>query len=184
MILSEEEFDPSTGFDPGFRYELPHRAVIVSPPSAFGERRPSDELAALFGLYRHWHRRGDVVERTFSERVLQTSAGCRRAERGVRSGLSRRPDVDRDVPSIVSKFVSDSARDRKRDDETQRREDRAIGAKESCGIGRLRRPIAVCRGDREIALGEDETDRTDLLPGFELSPARLFAGAEGCDPAP
>jgi Uma2 family endonuclease len=178
MIMTEEEFDSAAEWDRDYRYELVHGVLIVSPALAFGERRPNDELAVLFWLYRHQHPQGHVVDDTVSEQYLSTSAGRRRADRVVWTGLGRKPDLVRDVPSLVVEFVSDSTRDRRRDHQEKRQEYAEIGVKEYWVIDRFRRIMTVYRSDAAVVVAEQETYRTDLLPGFELSPARLFAVAE------
>ncbi len=178
MFMSEDEFDAVTEFDPGCRYELLHGVLIVSPPADFGERRPNDELAMLLLNYRYQHPLGKAIDDTVAEQTLNTSAGRRRADRVVWTGLGRKPDLDRDVPSIVIEFVSDSTRDRRRDYVEKRQEYAEIGVKEYWGIDRFRRTMTVHRTDQQITVAETESYCTELLPGFELSPARLFAVAD------
>lgn len=178
MIMTEDEFDSVTEWDRDYRYELVHGVLIVSPAPAFGERRPNDELAYLLCHYRYHHPQGQSLDDTVSEQYLRTSAGRRRADRVVWTGLGRKPDIVRDVPSLVVEFVSDSTRDRRRDHEEKRQEYADIGVKEYWVVDRFRRIMTVYRADQKTVVAEQEIYLTVLLPGFELSPARLFAVAE------
>jgi Uma2 family endonuclease len=182
MIMSEEEFDAVTNWNPDYRYELLHGVLIVSPAPDFGERGPNDELAYLLRFYQYQHPQGAVLNETVSEQVIQTSAGRRRADRVVWIGLGRKPDLEQDVPAIVIEFVSDSTRDRRSDHEEKRQEYADIGVKEYWVIDRFRRIMTVYRPQQAILVSEHEIYRSELLPGFELCPARLFAVAEGRQP--
>lgn len=178
MFMSEDEFDAITEGEPGYRYELLHGVLIVSPPPEFGERGPNDELGYLFRDYRYRHPQGQVVDGTVGEQTLRTSAGRRRADRVVWTGLGRRPNTSNDIPAIVIEFVSDSTRDRRRDHVEKRQEYQEIGVKEYWVIDRFLRVMTAYRGTETITIAENEVYTSPLLPGFELSPGRLFAAAE------
>jgi Uma2 family endonuclease len=60
-----------------------------------------------------------------------------------------------------------------------RSEYQEIGVKENWVIDGFRRTMTVCRSERKVVDAEHETYRTELLSRFELSPARLFAIADG-----
>jgi Uma2 family endonuclease len=60
-----------------------------------------------------------------------------------------------------------------------RSEYQEIGVKEYWVIDGFRRTMTVFRSEQKVVVAEHETYRTELLPGFDLSPARLFAVAEG-----
>jgi len=94
-------------------------------------------------------------------------------------GALRRVAGTSDVPAVVIEFVASRARDRKRDYEEKRAEYAAIGVKEYWVIDRFRRTLTVCRGEEDLlVVKEDQTYQTDLLPGFELPLADLFAVAD------
>ena len=83
------------------------------------------------------------------------------------------------MPTIAVEFVSKRRRDQRRDYEEKRREYLAIGVAEYWIIDRFRRTMTIYRpGEAEKVVPENGTYRTDLLPGFELVPARLFAVAD------
>ncbi len=178
MVMTPDEFDAVTDWDENYCYELVHEVLIVSPAPAIGERRPNDELGYLLRGYWYHDPRGKVIDDTVSEQSIITSAGRRRADRVVWTGLGRAPDPGHDVPTIVIEFTSDSTRDRKRDYETKHDEYLAAGVREYWVIDRFQRLMTVFEMSRKLTIAEDEIYRSALLPGFELSPARLFAVAE------
>jgi len=181
MVMSIEEFDAVSDWDQEYRYELLHRVLIVSPAPGYGERNPNDELGFLLRTYWYHHPQGKVMNNTVSEQYIATSAGRRRADRVVWTGLGRLPVPMQDVPTIAIEFTSDSTRDRKRDYETKREEYLEAGVEEYWVIDRFRRTMTVFRSDDKLIVAEQEMYQSPLLPGFELTPARLFAVADGLD---
>lgn len=188
MLMTPEEFDalPASAFDRRFRYELIHGVLVVVPPPDAGERGPNDELGFLLRLYRHMERRGVALDETLPEQTIAAGALRRRCDRAIWTGLGRVPDPEKDVPSVVVEFVSDSARDRRRDYEEKLREYLAAGVREYWIIDRFRRMMTVYRAgpDGPVALMIKEADsyQTDLLPGFVLPLARLLAKADDWQP--
>src|SRR5262249_41576682 len=96
-------------------------------------------------------------------------------------GLGRLPRRG-EVPTIVVEFVGGRKRDRERDYHAKRKEYLTIKVKEYWVIDRFMHTMTVftrVRGtDRTRVVGKDEVYPTDLLPGFELPLARLFALAD------
>ncbi|WLD14795.1 Uma2 family endonuclease [Planctellipticum variicoloris] len=185
MLMTPEEFDATTEWDPDYRYELVHGVLIVSPPADIGERDPNGELDFLLRTYQYSHPRGSGVDKTVSEETVATSAGRRRMDRAIWCGLGRHPQ-EGDVPAIAVEFVSDSSRDRRRDYESKRHEYLEIGVREYWVIDRFLRRMTVYRGDDVAVVAEQDVYRTELLPGFELPLGRLLkladdwlAGASG-----
>jgi Uma2 family endonuclease len=175
MPLSVKEFRAVDDCEPGYRFELIHGVLIVSPAPAAGERDPNGELEYLLRHYQRSHADGAAIDLTLFEQEVETSAGIRRADRVIWCGLGRQPDPVRDVPAIVVEFVSSSSRDRRRDYEDKREEYAAIGVREYWIIDRFRRTLTVCVGqEKPRIVRAKETHTTPLLPGFELPLTRLF----------
>ena len=179
MLLTPDEFDAIEEWEEGYRYELVHGVLVVTPPAGIGERNPNDELGYLLRTYRDTHLQGSTLDDTVPEHTISTSTGRRRADRVIWTGLGRIPDYDRDVPSIAIEFVSASSRDRKRDYLEKREEYAALGIQEYWIIDRFRRMMTVFRpATPEHSVREGETYTTDLLPGFELELSRLLEIAD------
>lgn len=177
MLMTPEEFDATTEWDPDYRYELVHGVLIVTPPADIGERDPNGELEFLLRLYKYNHPRGTCLDKTVSEETVSTSAGRRRMDRAIWCGLGRHPR-EGDVPTIAVEFVSDSSRDRRRDYEAKRQEYREIGVREYWVIDRFLRRMTVYRGDDVAVVAEQDVYCTELLPGFELPLGRLLKLAD------
>lgn len=178
MLMTPEEFDTVAEWDPDYRYELVNGVLIVSPPADIGERGPSDLLGGLLLIYKMMHPQGYHLDATVFEETVATAMGRRRMDRAIWTGLGRKPRTMEDIPSIAVEFVSDSSRDRKRDYIHKRREYEEIGVREYWVIDRFRRQMTVFRGPDTQIVPETEIYRTDLLPGFELDLAKLFAEAD------
>lgn len=178
-LMTPEEFDAITKWVPGWRYELIHGVLVVSPLPREGEMDPNEELGHWLRSYQESHPQGSQLDCTLMERIVKTRQSRRRADRVLWVGLGRLPDPETDVPSVVAEFVSKRKRDRQRDYEEKRREYMEIAVSESWIIDRFRRIMTVIRnqpgGPVEIVMQENETYRTPLLPGFELPLAKLLA---------
>ena len=96
-------------------------------------------------------------------------------DRVIWAGLGRRPEPKSDVPAIVVELVSKSRRDRRRDYVEKKEEYREAGVKKYWIIDRFARRMTVSFVDgREQVIGEAETYRTPVLPGFEVPLSTLF----------
>ncbi|REJ80640.1 MAG: Uma2 family endonuclease [Planctomycetota bacterium] len=185
MLMTTDEFDAADDWEPGYRYELVHGVLIVSPPAGIGERKPNDELGYWLMSYRDTHAQGSALDDTAPEHTLKTSTGRRRADRVIWTGLGRTPDYENDVPSIAIEFVSERSRDRKRDYEEKPQEYADAGVREYWVIDRFARSLTVFRGPQgRTVLREGDVYATDLLPGFELSVSRLLEIADRCKGRP
>jgi len=116
-----------------------------------------------------------------SERIVRTGQNRRRADRLIWVGLGRLPRRY-ETPAIIAEFVSAGRRNWIRDYETKRDEYLAIGVREYWVIDRFRHTLTVFRLQggrvRKRIFSIKLTYKTDLLPGFKLPLARLFALAD------
>ncbi len=174
-------------FEPGYRYELIHGVLVVTPPPLEEERDANEELGHLLRTYRESHPQGKGLDLTLPEQNLRTVGQNRRCDRAIWLGLGRPPRTRgpvarRDVPAVVVEFPSSRSADQRRDYVEKQLEYRDIGVREYWIIDRFRRRMTVfawvgsewTRKD----MGEAETYTTGLLPGFELPLAKLFAVAD------
>ncbi|MFV0442259.1 MAG: Uma2 family endonuclease [Planctomycetaceae bacterium] len=179
LMLTPEQFDAIADWDDSYRYELVHGVVIVALVAGEGERCPNELLGNLLWDYQQNHALGSCLDHTVYEQYVQTVEGRRLADRVLWIGLGHRPDVNREFPTIPVEFVSNTARDRRRDYVEKRDEYLEAGAKEYWVIDRFDRTLTAffANGEhRVIAAGE--TYETPLLPGFVLPLERLFAAAD------
>lgn len=185
-LMTPEEFDAGTDWDPEFSYELINGVLIVTPYPAASERGMNDFLAQQLLNYQDNHPEGSHLNLTLPEHTLATGENRRRADRVIWCGLDHFPDVMRDMPQVVIAMVSADRRDRRRDYETKRSEYSQIGVLEYWIIDRFQRRVTIVRfdesGETEARLSESEILNTPLLPGLEVRLARLFATADRLAP--
>lgn len=179
-LMTPEEFDAAE-FEEGWRYQLIHEVLIVSPPPLRQERNPNEALGHWLLTYQETHPQGNVLDLTLPEETVYTTPNRRRADRVIWVGLGHLPGL-KETPTIVIEFVSEGRANRRRDYETKRAEYRALGVREYWIFDRFERTLTVVvfgpNGDQMRVLKEDETFAPPLLPGFELPLARLFALAD------
>lgn len=178
MLLTPEEFDAVSDWDEDYRYELIHGVLVVTPPPLDAEVDPNDELGHWLRKYQQEHPQGAALDLTLPERTVRTPTSRRCADRVAWAGQGRRPDTRREVPTIVSEFVSQGRRDHQRDYVEKRQEYRDAGVQEYWIMDRFRRILTVVRPQSEAVITEVETYRPALLPGFELPFGRLLALAD------
>lgn len=181
ILMTPREFDRAD-FEDGWRYELINGVLVVSPPPLRNERDPNGELEYWLRRYQADHPLGRTLDLTLAGETVRTRVGRRRADRVIWAGLGRQPDAETDVPTIDIEYVSIGKRDWLRDYEEKRREYLALGVAEYWVIDRFRRTMTVYRNPPRLPAEQVITEagvyRTDLLPGFELPLARLFAVAD------
>ncbi|MBI3467440.1 MAG: Uma2 family endonuclease [Planctomycetes bacterium] len=182
ILLTPEEFDRITQYDNRYHYELVRGVLVVHAIPSEGQVDPNEELGFWLRLYQGQHPQGSALDLTLPERYVRTPDSRRLADRVIWAGLGRQPDPEVDTPTIAMEFVSAGRRNWLRDYEEKRREYMAAGVVEYWIIDRFRRTMTVYRRrgkkvDRH-EIGERETYRSDLLPGFELPLARLLAIAD------
>jgi Uma2 family endonuclease len=186
ILMSAEEFDAAEpeDFQEGWCFEIINGVLIVTPIPLLNETDPNEELGYLLRRYQDDHPQGSALDFTGSERIIKTGMNRRRADRVIWAGLGRLPRRG-DVPTIIAEFVSSRKRDRERDYETKRDDYIAIKVKEYWIIDRFMHTMTVfsrSRGRYRMGvLTKDEVYTTDLLPGFELPLAQLFALADRWD---
>ncbi|HUG92494.1 MAG TPA: Uma2 family endonuclease [Planctomycetaceae bacterium] len=182
ILMTPEEFDAVEDWDRGCRYELIHGVLVVSPPPGAPQRRPNDILAYWLWAWHHEHPEGKRLDDTLHEQIVKIGAQRRIVDRAIWTGLGRQPDVDNDPPTICVEFVSPGRRSFRRDYEEKRADYASVKVKEYWVIDRFQRTMTVFRrlrrNWRQIVVREDETYRTDLLPGFELPLGRLLKFAD------
>jgi len=178
-LMTPREFDRAA-FVEGWRYELIHGVLVVTPIPLENERDPNDELGHLLRLYWEAHPEGPL-NGTLFEHTVKTRHNRRRADRVIWAGLGRAPRQG-EKPTIIAEFVSAGKRDRQRDYEEKRDEYLEISVKEYWVIDRFQRTLTVFRRQggkiRKQVVRENETYTTDLLPGFELPLRRLLQAAD------
>ena len=178
--MTPREFDRAE-FEEGWRYELINGVLIVSPIPLESERDPNEELGHWLRTYQESHPQGGILDRTLPEHTVRTARNRRRADRVIWAGLGRMPRPS-DTPTVVAEFVSAAKRDRKRDYEEKRDEYIEAGVKQYWVIDRFARTMTVFfkQGGKikKRVIREHQTYTTDLLPGFELPLAQLFACAD------
>jgi Uma2 family endonuclease len=181
-----DEFEAAE-FEAGWRYELIHGILVVTPPPLEEERDANEELGRWLRNYRESHAEGKVLDLTLPEHNLRTIGQNRRADRVIWIGLGRRPRTrgparGRDVPAIVVEFPSSRPADQRRDYIEKEREYRELGVREYWIIDRFRRTVTVHsrKGAEWVKriLRETETYATPELPGFELPVAKLLSIAD------
>lgn len=181
--MSLDEFE-AADFVPGYRYELVHGVLIVTPPPLEEERDANEELGRWLRNYQESHPQGKALDLTLPEQNLRTKTQNRRCDRAIWCGLGRSPRTRgpvaaRDVPAIVVEFPSSRPADQRRDYEEKQREYRDLGVQEYWIIDRFNRSMLVYsrQGKRwkKRAFTRRDVYGTPLLPGFELNLAKLLA---------
>ena len=102
-LLTLEEFDRAE-FEEGWRYELIHGVLVVSPTPLEEERDPNGELEYMLRTYRQTHPQGAALNKTLFEQTVRTKRHRRRADRVIWAGLGRKPRRG-ETPTIVVEFV-------------------------------------------------------------------------------
>ncbi|MBI3466843.1 MAG: Uma2 family endonuclease [Planctomycetes bacterium] len=190
--MTLDEFEAAE-FELGSRYEIIRGLLVVSPAPLAEERGGNEYLGYLLLTYKEHHPQGSALDATLPEHDIRTGTQIRRCDRAIWVGLGRRPRTRgrpalRDRPSIVVEFPSSRRADQRRDYVEKQEEYRDLGVLEYLIIDRFARQMVVYhwRGSRWVkrVLGERDTYRTPLLPGFELPLAKLFAVMDEYTDAP
>jgi Uma2 family endonuclease len=184
--MTLDEFD-AADYRPGFRYELIHGVLVVTPPPLVEERDGNEELGRLLRNYQEWHPQGKALDLTLPEHNVRTKVNNRRCDRAIWAGLGRIPRTKgparrNDVPTIIVEFPSAGRRNQLRDYVEKRDEYRDLGIREYWIIDRFSHELVVYRwhGRRWLPQTFDAKAvyTTPILPGFELSLTKLFGIAD------
>lgn len=179
-LLTPDEFDAAE-FEEGWRYELIHGVLVVSPAALRKERDPNEELGRWLRNYQEEHPHGASLDATFYEETVVIRLERRRADRVIYAGLGR-PPREGETPTVVVEFVSAGKRSLLRDYEEKRDEYLALGVREYWIIDRFARCLTVYRradtGCSKLVVGEGDVYTTPLLPGFGLPLDRLLGRAD------
>jgi Uma2 family endonuclease len=182
MPMTLDEFDEAS-FRAGYRCELIHGVLVVTPPPSVKERDANEDLGYLLRTYQESHPQGRALDLTVPEHNVRTKTQNRRCDRAIWAGLGRLPQTEgpvrrRDLPTIVVEFSSSRPADMRRDFDEKRIEYRDAGIREYWIIDRFRRTMAVYswRGKRWVkrVVSEGESYSTPLLPGFVLELNRML----------
>jgi Uma2 family endonuclease len=168
--LTPRQFDRAE-FEDGWRYELIHGVLVVSPIPSEQESDSNAELGYWLRRYQETNPEGKALDKTLPERIVETGENRRRADRVVWCGLGRLPHKG-ETPHIIIEFVSAGKRDYQRDYEDKRDEYLAAGVQEYWIIDRFERVMVVYSRQgkriRKRVTKEKQVYITPLLPGFEL----------------
>ncbi len=181
--MTPEEYDTADAADfvNGYRYELIKGVLIVSPPPLVQESDPNEELGHWLRNYRDNHPNGRILDAALPQYAIRTRRNRRITDRAVFTGLGRAPRSE-DIPTIVAEFVSAGKRNWLRDYEEKRDEYMEMGIRQYWVFNRFERTKTVFmkKGNSIVkrVLRGNRIFETDLLPGFELPLARLFAVAD------
>lgn len=182
LLLTPEEFDRATGVR-GWRYELIHGVLVVSPTPSRQERGPNDQLGHWLLHYQESHPQGTRLDATFPEEEIETRQGedRRRMDRAIWAGLGRDPEPG-EVPTIAVEFVSAGKVNQDRDYVAKRVEFREVGVREYWVIDRFKRTLTCYafggETDEIRVIPEGQTFESPLLPGFVLDLGRLLTFAD------
>lgn len=179
--MTPDEFYAIEDWDDNYRYELIHGVLVVSPPASRIEVDLVLELSYLLRAYSET-RSPDPIDLALFEQYMGMPDSVRRPDVSIWIGLGRIPDERLDKPTIAVEFVSPGKRAWRRDYVEKRAEYLDGGIKEYWVIDRHARSMTVyarqANQDAELQIAENEVYQTELLPGFELPVARLFARAD------
>jgi Uma2 family endonuclease len=168
--MSPEEFDQAR-FKAGWRYELIHGVLVVSPIPSRSERDPNEELGRWLRNYQEPHPHGAALDATLAEETIETRQNRRRADRAIWAGLGRLPE-EGETPTIVVELASAGKVNLDRDYVSKREEYREIGVKEYWIVDRFARTLTVHRfgggPDQPLVIPASGTYESPLLPGYQL----------------
>ena len=185
IAMTPEEYEalPPEEWERGYRYEVIHGVLVVSPPAGESHQSPNEYLGHLLLTYKEQHANGMLLDRATFEKQVRTSAGFRVCDRALWIGFGRKIKVRKDVPTIIIEFVSKGKRAYLRDYDEKRNEYLTIGVKEYWVIDRFREQMTVyfappATPDHRVVARSEKIYATPLLPGFELPLDKLLTLAE------
>ncbi len=182
LLLTPAEFDRAQ-YEEGWRYELIHGVLVVSPTPSRQERDPNEMLGYWLRQYQAGHPRGRVLDSTLPEEEIETRGGedRRRLDRAIWAGLGRLPEKG-EIPTIAVEFVSEGKVNQERDYVAKRAEYREAGIRAYWVIDRFQRTLTSygfsSEPDDVQVFAEGQTFESPLLPGFVLDLKELFSYAD------
>lgn len=179
LLMTMQEFETIDDFEDGFRYELIHGVVVVTPPASDSEVSSNQRLGYLLDRYQEEHPQGKCIDDTLFERPVRTLDSLRRTDRSIWIGLGRAPDSKVDVPTIIVEFVSPGKAAFYRDYVEKRDEYLKVGCKEYWVFDRFDRTMTIFRANAEPqTITEGQIFTTPLLPGFELPLSKILTAGD------
>lgn len=182
VLMTPEEFDAIEESDEEYSYELVHGVLVVNSLPLEAEVGPNELLGHKLYIYQQTHPQGAALDATLPERYIRLPHSRRRADRVIWCGLGRYPNPRQEIPRIAVEFVSRGKRNWQRDYVLKRTEYAAAGVEEYWVIDRFSRRMTVFRNTgaqaEELAVNEQDTFTTPLLPGFELKLAEILGEAD------
>ncbi len=182
MLLTPVEFDRAH-YEEGWRYELIHGVLVVSPTPSRQERDPNQMLGYWLIQYQTGHPQGRALDSTLPEEEIETRGGQdrRRLDRAIWAGLGRLPEKG-EIPTIAVEFVSEGKVNQDRDYIVKRAEYREAGIRASWVIDRFQRTLTAygftSEPDEVQVFAEGQAFESPLLPGFVLDLKELFSYAD------
>ncbi len=182
MLLTPDEFDRAHYVE-GWRYELIHGVLVVSPTPSRQERDSNERLANWLIRYQSIHPQGRALDLTLYEEEIETRGGQdrRRLDRAIWAGLGRLPEKG-EIPTIAVEFVSEGKVNQERDYVVKRAEYREAGICAYWVIDRFQRTLTSygfsSKSDDVQVFAEGQTFESPLLPGFVLDLKELFSYAD------
>src|SRR5687768_8265210 len=105
VLMTLDEYESIDEWEPGYRYELIHGVLIVSPPPDDAGQGPNERLGYWLLLYKDQHPNGKTLDDTLMERPVRTRAGIRVVDRALWIGYGRPIKSRRDLATILVEFV-------------------------------------------------------------------------------
>jgi hypothetical protein len=181
-LMTPEEFDHATDWDPEFSYELINGVLIVTPSPSPGERGPNDLLAHLLLEIPRRTSEGGALNATLPEHTLSVGDNRRRADRVIWCGFNRNVDMSIDVSEHCDRngFRHPPEPQAGLPGETPGIPgDRRAGILDHGPVRAARRGHSVGRKGRVSVLAHRVRHaHNPLLPGFELALSRWLAEAD------
>lgn len=182
MLLTPVEFDRAHS-EEGWRYELIHGVLVVSPTPSCQERDSNERLANWLIRYQSIHPQGRALDLTLYEEEIETRGGQdrRRLDRAIWAGLGRLPEKG-EIPKIAVEFVSEGKVNQERDYIVKRAEYREAGIRAYWVIDRFQRTLTSygfsSDSDDVQVFAKGQAFQSPLLPGFVLDLKELFSYAD------
>ena len=182
IVMRPEDVDAVEECDRFYQYELIAGRVLVRPLPGAAQRAATDRLGYWLLTWRDSHPQGWLLDDTLYHQLVKVGADRRMVHRAIWAGLGRQPNVDDDPPTIAVDLLPSRSADLDRECDEKRIAFASVGIPEYWSVDLFRRTMSVSRTGKdpveELIVREDETYRTQLLPGFELPMRKLLTVAD------